>query len=227
MGSKLDLTGFKFGRLEAISYINGSRKVKCKWLCFCDCGNEAVISTHNLTSGKTKSCGCISSELAVKRNTRHGMRHTKVYRTWAAIINRCRSEKSTGYHNYGGRGIDVCDRWLDFSCFYSDMGDQPNGSSIERIDVDSGYSPDNCIWIDNFKQAANRRTPKNNNSGVKGVCVTDDKVIAYWQDNGKQMRKSFSINKYGFSLAFSKACNVRDKAISDLINRGENYGKHR
>lgn len=224
---KVDLAGKRFGRLTAKSYKIGSRKVKAKWLCVCDCGNSKMVSTSNLKSGKTKSCGCITSEMAVERNTTHGMRGSRAYKTWSAIINRCRNKNATGYENYGGRGVDVCDDWLKFPAFYRDMGEQPVGHSIERVDVDVGYSKSNCVWIDNSKQAANKRIPKNNKTGVKGVCLYDGKVIAYWTEFGKQTRKSFSVAKYGFSEAFNLACEVRNAAIDSLIEKGGNYGKYK
>lgn len=227
MKNKLNLQGDRFGRLTAVYYISGSKSKKSKWHCVCDCGSTKEVSTGNLTNGKTKSCGCLTSELTTKRNIKHGMTNKKVYKTWSAIINRCNNPNATRYENYGGRGIKVCDKWLSFLGFYEDMGDQPEGHSIERIDVDGGYSADNCIWIQNSKQAANKRIFKNNTSGFKGVTVSGGKVIAHWYTGGRQRTKNFSIKKYGFDLAFKKAKEEREKQINKLIEKGENYGKYK
>ena len=143
-----DLTKEKFGRLTPTFKV-GSYKGNATWVCLCDCGETTKpISSNNLRSGNTKSCGCSS--------TMHGMYDTKTYKSWANMIQRCTNSKSTWFHRYGGRGVVVCEEWLDFSNFYRDMGDRPTGLSLDRIDNDGDYTPSNCKWSTPKEQANNR-----------------------------------------------------------------------
>lgn len=128
------------------------RMARCK----CECGNEYIISVSNLFHGNTKSCGCLK-----KRGTRldHGRSHTTEHRVWSKMIDRCRNKNTPEYKNYGGRGIKVCDRWLDFKNFLSDMGMRPsNEVSIDRIDNNGDYEPGNCRWATRAQQSVNKRT---------------------------------------------------------------------
>lgn len=152
-----DLTGQRFGRLVVLGYV-GSVKRRTHWLCRCDCGKESVAAGGNLRSGITQSCGCLHSELLIRSNTTHGMAHrTPEYRSWTAMLTRCTNPNSPNYPNYGGRGISVCDRWRSFENFYADMGPRPDGCSVDRIDVNGNYEPDNCRWATKATQANNTR----------------------------------------------------------------------
>lgn len=231
VASKLDIKGLTFGRLTALSYTTGSRKAKGKWLCLCECGEKREVSTNNLTSGKTKSCGCITRELTTKRNTKHGKRYTREHRAWCAMKNRCNNENATGYENYGGRGIKVCERWdKSFLDFFDDMGEMPSGDlTLERINPDCDYTPDNCKWATKYEQARNKRMFRNNKSGFKGVCYSEQtrSWIAYWNDDtGKQKRRSFSSNKYGMQTAKNLAVKERITQLNKLNKIGIKHGKH-
>lgn len=203
----------KFGRLKPFEYVAGTRKVNPKYRCKCDCGAVCLVSTQNLRSGKTKSCGCISSEKTAERNRKHSGTFTPEYSVWCGIKNRCGNPNATSYEHYGGRGIKVCDRWLDsFDNFLSDLGKRPSKQhSIERINVDGDYEPSNCKWATAIEQANNKRIFSNNKSGVKGVTFSKyhSAWISLWQEDGKQKKKHFSIKKYGHEKSFQMAVKKR------------------
>ena len=152
MTKRVDLTGKVVGRLTVVSYV-GNRK----WLCFCTCGNSTEIAGQSLVRGVSKSCGCFRREHTTQKNLRHGMSGTPIHCTWKNMMQRCHNKNNPGYPDYGGRGVKVCDRWRTFENFYADMGDKPEGMSLDRVNVDGDYAPDNCRWADDFIQARNKR----------------------------------------------------------------------
>ena len=153
--------GNRYGKLVVIdeaepTYSTGGqrkrkqRRVKCQ----CDCGNTNEMFLTNLTTGKTSSCGCI--------NRTHGMSKSPEYKVWQGMIGRCHNPNHVDYCSYGEKGVEVCERWKEhgkgFQAFIADMGTRPSASStIERVDVYSGYSPANCIWLERSKQNSNKR----------------------------------------------------------------------
>lgn len=147
MGKVLDLTGQVFGRLTVVSTYLEDGKGQC--VCQCECGTIKVISTNHLRFGGSRSCGC-------GRGT-HRMKHTKEYGVWSSMKSRCFNKNNHAYHRYGGRGIYVCEEWMDFRNFYNDMGDKPDGMSLDRIDVNECYCKDNCRWATSKEQMNNRR----------------------------------------------------------------------
>lgn len=153
-----DLTGQKFNYLTVIEYV-GSKNKKSMWLCECECGNQTIVDSSSLKSGNTKACGCHMKD-GWGNNKTHGMSKTRLYRIWQAMISRCYYEKNKYYQNYGGRGISVCDEWRNnFELFmkWSLNNHYANNLTIDRIDNDKGYSPDNCKWVTRFVQMNNTR----------------------------------------------------------------------
>jgi len=157
---KKDLLGKNFGRLHVISSA-GYKGPRALWLCLCVCGNETTATTTALTTGTKKSCGCLAKDVLRKRNITHGLTGTSIYKRWEQMISRCYNKKDKSYKNYGGRGLQVCNRWRNsLQNFSDDMGPIPDNSSIDRKDNDKGYSPDNCRWASQSTQARNRRGSK-------------------------------------------------------------------
>lgn len=155
---KKDLTNKKFGRWTVLEFSHRDGSYY-GWKCRCECGVVKIVRSVNLTMGRTKSCGCLSRELTIKRITTHRQTKTRLYRTWADMKKRCFYEKSKSYHNYGGRGITVCDEWLQFESFakWAKQNGYTDYLQIDRIDVDGDYKPENCRFITKEENARNKR----------------------------------------------------------------------
>lgn len=168
-----DLTGGLFGRLTVTSFSHKDKFGLPVWNVLCSCGKEKQVSSTNLR-GSTKSCGCLRRESSANRLTTHGLSLTKTYKIWKGMISRCYYPMATGYANYGGRGIKVCDSWRDsYQNFLSDMGECEDGFSINRIDFDGPYSPDNCTWSDIKTQNTNKRNNREVTHLGETLCISD------------------------------------------------------
>lgn len=165
--SRDDLTGQKFNRLTVIRFLEPSER-ECKtrcWLCRCDCGNEVQVNASKLKTGHTRSCGCLVNEHIGSLNKKYEYSNKRLYAVYAAMVGRCTDPNSKRYHHYGGRGIKVCDSWLnsydEFAKWAYDNGYDPLAKhgecTLDRIDVNGNYEPNNCRWISNAEQQLNRR----------------------------------------------------------------------
>lgn len=207
--SKLkDLTGKKFGRLTVLYRLyNYHKRDSVYWICMCDCGNLVEVSGANLKKNNTKSCGCFQKETAAKRFTKHNKSNTRLYKTYNEMKSRCYNKNDKDYQYYGGRGIAVCDEWLDdFMNFYNWAMDNDylDDLTIDRIDVDSDYSPDNCRWVDMKTQ--NRNTRRNRMIVINGEthCLSEWCEILNLDYNKINSR----INTLGWSI--KKALELED-----------------
>jgi len=185
---KLELAGQRFGKLLVVKEIEKRESEHILWECTCDCGNEIIVCGNSLRRGHTKSCGCLG---------KHGMYGTPTYRTWLHMIQRCNNSNSDGYRYYGARGITICERWLKFENFFKDMGERPEGLTIERVNNNEGYCLDNCKWATLAEQGKNKRIYNNNQSGVAGVHYHNSRkrYVAVIGINHKSIHLGYFINK--------------------------------
>ena len=153
------LVGKKFGKLLVLNISNNDKWSNPMWLCKCDCGKTKIVRGSSLRNGLTQTCGCSRSGnlYALK----HGMSNTSTYNIWSSMKDRCLNPHDVAYKYYGGRGIKVCTRWLKFENFLSDMGERPQGLTLDRIDNDKNYELSNCRWTTYHQQILNsKRYPK-------------------------------------------------------------------
>lgn len=182
--------GDKYGNL---TFIKKTVRIGYIWkgLFLCDCGNEKEAYISNVKKLNTRSCGCLYIEYSknpvVKK---HGKSNTPEYSSWMNMMYRCNNNNATGYEYYGGRGIEVCDRWHNFENFLCDMGARPKGTSIDRINTNGNYEPSNCKWSSKSEQSLNCRKDRVSSSIYKGVSFykNSQKWEAYLNINGKRKR---------------------------------------
>lgn len=220
-----NLLGNKYHRLLVESYAGKRFKPSGQgyhiWNCICDCGNTSQVASRNLLGGFSKSCGCLSAEMAAERGKIHGMSKTSTHKSWSACVQRCRDENSTSYPEYGGAGITVCDRWLEpngigFTNFLEDMGERPSGHTLNRIGGAKIYSKETCEWATLSVQAYDQKLRSDNKTGVTGVywyknrnkyvstIALKGKVIHLGYSDSLEgattLRKSAEVFYYGFTL---------------------------
>ena len=201
MSYATDLIGKKFGRLTVIEKTDKKDKGNSFFYrCKCDCGNEKLSTSWLLKSGSVSSCGCLRKE---KPNGKtHGKSSSREYRIWAEMRKRCNNPKQKTYPYYGGRGIKVCERWGRFEAFLEDMGNCPEGFTLDRIDSNGNYEPNNCRWASRKEQARNR-------SSVH--------LITY---NGKTQCLSAWAEEVGFERSTLKRRIYSGWSIEDALTKG-------
>lgn len=195
-----DLTGKKIGKLIVIKRCGSNKNGRALWLCKCDCGNTKIVCGNSLLTKLTISCGCYNKELVKKVNLKHNMSYTKLYKVWQGMKTRCYDKNFMYYYNYGGRGITICDEWKnDFSKFYEWIinNGYEEGLTIDRINVNGNYEPNNCRWITKREQ---------NNNMNKTIFI---------EYNGKRQTIS----------QWSKELNISRVALYERIKRGWNAKK--
>ena len=228
--------GKKFGRVKVVAlsepYVSPKGFKKIKVQCVCDCGRIFIVLWASLKSGHTRSCGCLKLESDKAPNlgtTKHGMSGTPEYSIYKGMKSRCYNSNNKAFEYYGGRGIKVCERWLEsFQNFYEDMGPMPENHSIERIDNNLGYGPSNCKWIPLRDQSKNQRLCKANTSGTTGVFYhkNSDAWEVIWTQNGTRKTKWFG-KKYGDNKK-EAAVAFRENVVNPILieqGYGESHGK--
>lgn len=211
MAKRDSLIGQRFGRLVVYGIGGQARNKKYKMMCDCDCGNQIFTGMYELTSGNTKSCGCLQIDRVKERNSTHGgcNNHPIEYAAWGAMKTRCYNVKGVSYHRYGARGITVCDKWInDFAAFFKDMGTRPSPKhSLERKENNLGYSPENCLWATRDVQANNKRSSVR--ITYKGVTKTR-----------KQWANFFGVNHTTFKNRLKRGIPFEEAKIRPQISRG-------
>jgi hypothetical protein len=215
MTKRIDMTGNKYGRLIVVGYSGTNNKGKALWECLCDCGNTNIVIGENLRQGVTTSCGCYRKEVEKIASVTHGLTKTnnkvnRLYSIWLDMKKRCHNPQNKEYKNYGGRGITVYGEWAtDYVAFHkwAINNGYTDKLTLDRIDVNKGYSPENCKWSTWVEQGRNKRLSPKNTSGVSGVAYKKQRglYVARIGVNGKRI----FIGEY---KSFNEAVNARKEA---------------
>ena len=181
MPQLINLIGTRYGKLTIIARAENQGK-KVRWLCECECGKQSIVQSGHLKNGSIKSCGCVGA---------HGMSDSSTYQSWRSMRQRCTDRNHRSFRDYGGRGITICERWNSFENFLADMGERPDNTTLDRIDVNGNYEPANCRWATDSVQRNNKRT----SHFVE--YAGEKKTISQWADDfGVNMRCLYSRLEY-------------------------------
>lgn len=164
--TKVEMIGKIFGKWFVMDFA-GKKHNSYQYLCRCECGTEKVLHGPSLRQGLTTQCHICGNRMKARKNITHGFGRHPLYKVWSSMKQRCNNPKSPAYHRYGGRGIKVCKRWEKFENFLKDMGQRPEGMTIERVNNDGDYCPQNCKWVTHKENCQNqeRSLSKRNKDG--------------------------------------------------------------
>lgn len=204
---RIDRTGQVFGHWTVVRFHSKYGSCDARWLCRCVCGAEKLVIYRSLTSGRSQSCGCLTINLRIGKLTKHGYAGTPTYKSWHAMIQRCQGKG--GHEQYVANGITVCKEWLDFSKFLSDMGDRPEGTSLDRIDGNKGYCKENCRWATHVQQMNNKKT------NVKGVV------------DGAMLSPSEAARKYGVGISMVRHRLRKGFSLEQAVKIPRRHGQSR
>lgn len=230
-GKFQDLTGQIFHGLTVQKRELRPGKNTAYWLCLCACGGTATVTTQNLKSGSTRSCGCLQKEKVIRALTKHGKAdQCPEYSVWCGMRARCKNPNHKAYKHYGGKGIIVCQRWDDFQLFLDDMGPRPSKKhTIERKDGRLGYCPENCHWATMHEQSRNTSQNRHLTFNGKTLCLEDWEVEIGINHNvirrrllrGWPIEKVLSPKKFKKSKHVIPPCQDQqvDTALQNLGNR--------
>jgi hypothetical protein len=221
MPVRLDLTGFKNGRLTVISL--NSSGTRTYWNCLCDCGKEFVSESYSIKTGNTISCGCFRIDNTRAMGTKHGLKKHPLYSVWEKMKGRCNCETDPAYHNYGGRGITVCETWFeDVEAFikWGEANGWAKGLQLDREDNDLGYSPSNCRFVTAKVNSYNRRTNVKILYGGESLTTIELEKICGIPAN-RILRR---IRDYGWEVERAVSTPVRVSAKTELIT--SSYQQH-
>lgn len=214
---KLDITGERFGRLIVVSSAGHNHRGRTQWFCHCDCGNDVKVTTGRLRSGTTRSCGCLYRQVVGNRTRKHGEsygahRRTRLYVIWTNMRQRCANPKNKSFKNYGGRGIRVCKEWDSFESFrdWAHAHGYSDDLTIDRVDNEAGYSPENCRWVSRFVQANNksnnhsitfRGISKNESQWQRFLGISAGAFRSYLRRHSETEAITYYINKHQLDIS--------------------------
>lgn len=176
MRNSADITGLKFGKLTALKRVSNDKYGHAIWLCECECGNQISVLKSSLTTGRTRSCGCLFKQTRHTAAKTHGQSKTRLFGVWVNMHERCENPHRKDWRYYGGKGVKVCDEWSEFTAFaeWATRNGYSDNLTIDRVDVNGGYNPDNCRWVSWEKQMNN--TTRNRRITADGKTLT----LAEW-----------------------------------------------
>lgn len=199
---KIDLKGMKFGKLTVVGFYETKNK-KSYWKCLCACGEFTIARSDMIKSGHTKSCGCLAQEISKKGNHRtHELSKTKLYNVYHSMKARCYNKRNKDYPYYGGRGIEICKEWLDnFVAFYkwANENGYEKGKSIDRINNDGNYEPENCQWVD--QKIQNNNTRQNHSIEINGIA----KTLSEWCEQLNVPKSTVKYRVYNMNMTYKEA----------------------
>lgn len=225
----IDITGQRFGRWTALYPSSRDRYGTVRWMCRCDCGTVREVHGPNLRNGKSKSCGCFARKISKDIHTVHGMYGTHFYLKWASMISRCKNPNHSAYRDYGGRGIQVCDRWLYFENFKDDLYESylehvgkygEKETTLDRIDVNGNYEPGNVRWATLSEQARNKRRIIVDDSSYEGVNFSNKS--GKWEVTIGINGKRYYLGSYE---SHRKAMYIRKKVENIIYDLEEHFNE--